>query len=334
MGELERKAVQRLAFEIAVGINEVTPITVNALATLALLGVHERALTLREVCDLLAPVLDYIERRDLPRGEVAALRDEQSLEVVLEQLSLAKVVTVYRGGLEPVYSIESGAYLEAAFYRNSAVHWFVNRAIVELSILAAVDKATQELDDGADTDPLRTGWEEAFRLRDLLKFEFFFPERNEFSEQLTAEMLLIDPDWNHRTRDTLSVEILAQLTASGFMMAHRVLRSFFDAQLVVAERLADRGDAAIEDRKQFIDECVAVGKQMLLQQRLHSPESVSTELFNSALKLAANYDLVEPDDATELAARRAEFAERLRVIGIRIARAAALDPSNLPVSER
>lgn len=334
VGELERKAVQRLAFEIAVGINQVTPITVNALATLALLGVHERALTLREVRDLLAPVLDYIERRDLPCGELAALREEQSLEVVLEQLSLAKVVTVYRGGLEPVYSIESGAYLEAAFYRNSAVHWFVNRAIVELSILAAVDKATQDLDDGVDTDPLRTGWEEAFRLRDLLKFEFFFPERNEFSAQLTAEMLLIDPEWNHRTRDTLSVEILAQLTASGFMMAHRVLRSFFDAQLVVAERLADRGDAAIEDRKQFIDECVAVGKQMMLQQRLHSPESVSTELFTSALKLAANYDLVEPDDATGLAVRRAEFAERLRVIGIRIARAAALDPSNLPVSER
>src|SRR5690606_31698218 len=123
--ELERKAVQRLAFEIAAGINEVTPITVNALATLALLGVHERALTLREVRDLLAPVLDYIERRDLPSGEVAALREEQSLEVVLEQWSLAKVATVYRGWLERLYSIESEAYLEAAFYRNSAVHWFV-----------------------------------------------------------------------------------------------------------------------------------------------------------------------------------------------------------------
>ncbi|MCP2317362.1 glycerol-3-phosphate acyltransferase [Nocardia amikacinitolerans] len=327
--ERERKAVQRLAFEIAVGINAVTPITVNSLVTLALLGVDERALTLGEVCALLAPVLGYIEKRDLPSGELDALREETSLAVVLEQLSLAKVVTVYRGGLEPVYSIESGAHLEAAFYRNSAVHWFVNRAILELSILAAVDSGAP--------DQLRTGWDEAFRLRDLLKFEFFFPDRAEFTTQITAEMLLVDPEWNGRSRkDTLGSDILGKLTASGFMMAHRVLRSFFDAQLVVAERLAARDPGAAIDRKEFLDECVSVGRQMLLQQRLHSPESVSTELFGSALKLADNHGLLRPvsstsaKDRTELIARRTEFADRLRGIGARIAQAAALDPSNIP----
>lgn len=325
--ELERKAVQRLAFEIAVGINDVTPITVNALVTLALLGVHERALTLGEVRAVLAPVLGYIEKRGLPRGELAALRDEHSVAVVLEQLSLARVVTVYRGGLEPVYSIEPGAHLEAAFYRNSAVHWFINRAILELGILAVVESAA--------TDPLKTGWDEVYRLRDLLKFEFFFPERREFAEQLTAEMLLVDPDWYIHTRaDTRAEEILDKLGASGFMMAHRVLRSFVDAQLVVAERLAARDPAVELDRKQFTAECVAVGKQMLLQQRLHSPESVSTELFASALKLAENHGLLEPvahDSAkrrAELTQRRTEFAELLRALGARISRAASLDPSN------
>ncbi|KIA66312.1 glycerol-3-phosphate 1-O-acyltransferase [Nocardia vulneris] len=327
IAELERKAVQRLAFEIAVGINAVTPVTVNALVTLALLGVHERALTLGEVRTVLAPVLGYIEKRDLPHGELAALRDDQGLAVVLEQLSLAKVVTVYRGGLEPVYSIEAGAHLEAAFYRNSAVHWFVHRAILELSILAALDS------DGADQ--LSTGWDEAFRLRDLLKFEFFFPERAEFAEQMTAEMLLLDPEWHSHTREnTLGSEVMTRLTDSGFMMAHRVLRSFFDAQLVVAERLAARDPETEIDRKQLIAECVAVGKQMMLQQRLHSPESVSTELFTSALKLADNYGLLDrvSDDSAktraELTERRVEFADRLRTIGTRISQAAALDPSN------
>lgn len=338
-GEEERLAVQRLAFDVAVGINSVTPITVNALVTLVLLGVHQRALTRTEVCEVLTPVLDYIEQRDLPRGEIAKLRDEQSLAVVLEQLSLAKVVTVYRSGVEPVYSIEAGAHLEAAFYRNSAVHWFVDRAIVELAILAAVDAAPDDPSGdavGPDADALEIGWEEAYQLRDLLKFEFFFPDRAEFAERITAEVLLIDPRWRSRSRDTLGSEILTALTGTGFMMAHRVLRSFFDAQLVVAERLTARDPAAPIDRKQFVDECVSVGRQMLLQQRLHSTESVSTELFGSALKLAANRGLLEPADpesmesVTELAARRAEFAERLRTIGFRISQAATLDPSNLP----
>ncbi|MBF6332581.1 glycerol-3-phosphate 1-O-acyltransferase [Nocardia transvalensis] len=318
--EQERKAIQRLAFEVAVGINRVTPITVNALVTLALLGVHERALTLGEVRAVLLPVLGYIERRELPSGELAVLRDDQGLAVVLEQLSLAKVVTVYRGGLEPVYSIEPGAHLEAAFYRNSAVHWFVDRAILELAILTAVE--------APEGDQLRVGWDAAFRLRDLLKFEFFFPERAEFATQLTREMLLVDRDWHRRTADgTLGADLLAELAGSGFIMAHRVLRSFFDAQLVVAERLADHDAGAPPDHKQFIDECLAVGRQMLLQQRLHSPESVSSELFSGALKLADNHGLLRPD-GTDLSARRRAFADELRAIGARISRAATLDPSH------
>ena len=40
---------------------------------------------------------------------------------------------------------------------------------------------------------------------------------------------------------------------------------------------------------------------MLLQGRLHGPESLSRELFASALKLAANLDLVGPG-GEELAA--------------------------------
>ncbi|MGV9675097.1 glycerol-3-phosphate 1-O-acyltransferase [Nocardia sp. NPDC003482] len=319
--EQERKAVQRLAFEVAVGINRVTPITVNALVTLALLGVHERALTLGEVRAVVLPVLGYIERRGLPGGELATLRDDQGLAVVLDQLSVAKVVTVYRGGLEPVYSIEAGAHLEAAFYRNSAVHWFVNRAILELAVLTSVE--------AQEGDQLRVGWDTAYRLRDLLKFEFFFPERAEFGEQLSAEMLLVDPDWHRRTADggTVGSDILAKLADTGFIMAHRVLRSFFDAQLVVAERLAAHDPTTPVDRKRFIEDCLAVGRQMLLQQRLHSPESVSSELFTTALKLADNHGLLQPD-GDDLTARRRAFADELRTLGQRISRAATLDPSN------
>ncbi|WP_030517477.1 glycerol-3-phosphate 1-O-acyltransferase [Nocardia sp. NRRL WC-3656] len=318
VSDRQRKAVQRLAFEVAVGINAVTPVTVNALVTLALLGVHERALTLGEVRQTLEPVRGYIERRALPTGELDTLRDDQGLAAILEQLSLARVVTVYRGGLEPVYSIEAGAHLEAAFYRNSAVHWFVNRAILELAILEVADEQA-----GA-APGIEVIWDAAYRLRDLLKFEFFFPDRIEFAAAMSAELLLLDRDWEQRGS---AAELVCALADSGFIMAHRVVRSFFDAQLVVAERLAAADPAAPLDRKQFIDECLAVGRQMLLQQRLHSTESVSSELFSSAVKLAENYGLLDPG-TPDLARRRRELADELRTIGARISRAAALDPSN------
>src|SRR3712207_9179879 len=73
------------------------------------------------------------------------------------------------------------------------------------------------------------------------------------------------------------------LCRAGFLIAHRVLRSFVDAQLVVAERLAARDPREPVEEKAFLAECGGVGQQMLLQGRLHGPESdrKSTRLNSS-----------------------------------------------------
>jgi glycerol-3-phosphate O-acyltransferase len=102
------------------------------------------------------------------------------------------------------------------------------------------------------------------------------------------------------------------------LLAHRVLRSFVDAQLVVAERLAARDPRSPVTQPAFLDECSGVGRQMLLQGRLHGPESLSRELFGSALALAANLDLVDPG-REELARRRQEWAGQLRDVAARVA---------------
>ncbi len=115
-------------------------------------------------------------------------------------------------------------------------------------------------------------WDEAMRLRDLLKFEFFFPERDAYRERISAELERLDPDWE--TADGRDV-----LCGAPLLVAHRVLRSFVDAQLVVAERLAARDPRTPVVESEFLDECSGVGQQMLLQGRLHGPESLSRELF-------------------------------------------------------
>jgi len=80
---------------------------------------------------------------------------------------------------------------------------------------------------------------------------------------------------------------------------------------VMAERLTARDPHDAVDRSEFVRECLGVGRQMLLQGRLHSAESVSQELFASALALAANRDLVDPGRA-DLHARREAFAAEIR----------------------
>jgi glycerol-3-phosphate O-acyltransferase len=287
-----RLTLQKVAFEVAVGINRVTPVMATALVTLALLGVRDRALTLGQVRHVLEPVRAYVVERGLPHSG-DDLRSAAGVQRVLAALTAENVVTTYAGGEEPVYAIERGQHLVAAFYRNSAIHHFVDRAIAELMLLG----------------PPGDRWDEAARLRDLLKFEFFFPDRATHNAQLTAELQRVTPDW----ADADGRDVLCE---AGFLIAHRVLRSFVDAQLVVALRLAARDPGTPVQEREFLDECGGVGQQMLLQGRLHGPESLSRELFASALKLAGNRGLVgagaDPSGRTELAARRRAFAAEVR----------------------
>ncbi len=299
-GEERRLALQKAAFEVAVGINRATPVTATALVTLALLGVRDRALTLAQVRAVLDPLRAYVRDRDLPQSG-GPLDTDGGVRRVLAALIASNVVTVVAGGEEPVYAIERGQHLVAAFYRNSAIHHVVDRALAELVLLS----------------PPGQRWDTAFALRDQLKFEFFFPDRDGFRTRLTEELERLHPDWDRVDGPTV-------LRRAPFLVAHRVLRSFVDAQLVVAERLAARPPRKPLQDKEFLDECGGVGQQMLLQGRLHGPESLSRELFAGALRLAAQLDLVDPG-REELGERRAAFAERLRDVVARVRRIDEID---------
>jgi glycerol-3-phosphate O-acyltransferase len=69
--------------------------------------------------------------------------------------------------------------------------------------------------------------------------------------------------------------------------------------------------------KEFLAECVGVGRQYRLQGRTRSPESISEELFRNGLKLAANRDLVDAG-REELGAGREAFADELRGVVDRV----------------
>jgi glycerol-3-phosphate O-acyltransferase len=66
---------------------------------------------------------------------------------------------------------------------------------------------------------------------------------------------------------------------------------------------------------------------------VQSAESVSSVLFATALKLASNRGLLEPD-AEDLATRRAEFATELRQVIRRVDAVAALAASRRAAPHR
>jgi glycerol-3-phosphate O-acyltransferase len=305
--------VERVAFEVSHRINRATPITETALVTLALLGSEERALTLEELRVTLEPLLDYVRVRQLPTTGALDLNTTEGIAKALDALGRHGVVAHYDGGSDPVWWIGPSRHLEAAFYRNSVVHFLLGRAIAEL-VLVRVSEAQMP-------DAVVDGWEEALRIRDLLKFEFFFARKQVFGQELREELELIDPGWERRAGEPGAAQ--DALERSRLLLAPRVLASFLEAYLVAAERLAARDPAAPVEEKAFVARCLGVAHQQRLQGRLKSTESISRELFSNALKLAANRGLLD-EDAADLPERREALAEELRTLVRRVNRLRAL----------
>lgn len=302
-------ALEKVAFRICDGINEVTPVTPTSLISFALLGSRDVALSLQQIRGLTEPLLDYCAAGGVP-GPIAELHTEAGLRVGLDSLVEAGVAECYDGGTEPVWRIASDRHHVAAFYRNSALHHLVGRAIVELALVEVQRRRRTE-----DVDVLEAAWGAALRLRDLLKFEFFFAEKPRFREQLIEELALVAPDWRERAAESGGGGVGSMLAELRPPVAHRTLRCFFDAQLVVAQLLAARDPRQAYDRKALIAECQAVGTQMLLQGELHGAEAVGRELFASAIDLAANRDLVDPGREEVRVARQAWLTEVRAVLG-------------------
>jgi len=296
----KRLAMQKMAFEVAWRILRDTPINATGLVSALLLTTNGVALTLSQIHHTLQDSLDYLERHLAPMTESARrLRAPEGVRSALDALSGGHPVTRIDGGREPVWRIAPQDEHEAAFYRNTIVHVFLESSIVELALAHAAR---------ADGDRVEEFWRQAMRLRDLLKFEFYFADSAAFREHL-ADELAHYPDWEARVAAG-AAEVDKLLLDKKPLMSHAMLRPFFEAYEIVADVLRDA--PADIDEKDLTKRALGLGRQYAAQHRVRNVESVSALLFATARQVAADQHLLKP--SPDLAERRQAFLDELRTI--------------------
>lgn len=293
--------LNKLAFEVCFRINRATPITGSALVAVVLLSARGQPLSLSAIRVALEGYLAYARRRGIPLTPGAGVDDLRVLQSTLGRLESQGVVARESGAEAPRYAVVEDAHLQIAYYRNSIVHFFLPGAIAELALLAAAEAPPAEREARL--------WREAFGLRDLLKFEFFFEDKDEFLGTYRAELARLAPDWRDRL-DGGPDGVLALLGVAETLSSDMMLRAFLESYLIVADELASRRDEAIGPEAPFLARCEARGACYSKDRVIRSPEAVSRHLFATGLKLAVNRGLGERRD--DLAARRAAFAAELR----------------------
>ncbi|EPQ48042.1 Glycerol-3-phosphate acyltransferase [Mycobacterium sp. 012931] len=297
--------IERIALDVEHRINRATPVTPTAVVSLALLGA-DRSLSISEVLATVRPLASYIAARNWAVAGAADLTNRSTIRWTLHQMVASGVVRVYDAGTEAVWGIGEDQHLVAAFYRNTAIHILVDRAIAEMALLAAAEISVMSADSSVAPATVR---DEALRLRELLKFEFLFSARAQFEKDLADEVRLIGPV-EDITKAVNTADVRELLESADLLLAHLVLRPFLDAYHIVADRLAALEDESF-DEEAFLAECLDVGKQWELQRRIANAESRSMELFKTALRLARHRELVDGADFADVSRRRRQFADEV-----------------------
>ena len=258
----DRLVVEKLAFQIANQINARITLTPVSLVCSALTGAGRRALTLPELEHQVQRMTEYAERRGIAAAPEVEQGGKAAVEAGVAALRQSGVVEVYDGGLEPVYSISGDKHLVASFYRNTVIHFFLVSAIASLA-----QRAAQETRSVLD-------W--SLRLRDILKFEFFFREREAFAAEVEEEL-------THLVREEQrGLDPIGAATPG-------ILLDYLESYWVATETLANLppGEVCVPGAE-LLQRCHAVGRQKLLQGRVHAPQLLSNLNFTNALKLADN----------------------------------------------
>jgi glycerol-3-phosphate O-acyltransferase len=283
----------KLAFEVMYRIGQATPITPAAVVSIALLQAGGAARTIEELAGTCADLDGFIESHHLPTTEPLYLEDPSEVRRVIDLLAEHGNVVTFNG-TRPVYYLKPDQALRAAYYRNVVVHHFVPRGVIELALAMVGPGAVGKIEEDL--------WKAVDGIRDLLKFEFFFPEKDRLRSAIRADLDISVPGWTRMTAATI-------LTRLSPPIAPWAIVPFLESYLVVADALADASSEREFNEKEFISRAMKLGEEYRLMGRV-SADSVSTVAFRQALALAGNRGLLKPGPAAAMA--RAEFAEEVR----------------------
>jgi glycerol-3-phosphate O-acyltransferase len=296
----DRRALERIAFAVAVEANRVTPLTVTSVMCLILLGTAPRGVTEAEMIATIARITAWARERCIRLSRELEGGDAAALAATLDTLVEGGLLTRFEAGSETVYSIDPAKHPMASYYRNIIAHHFLDRAMIELALF--------ELRDTDSKDSTAAFWTRIDRLRDLFKFEFFYPPRGEHLAALEAELERIDPAWAKRlaSGDRGVAQLIRRCQP---MVGHAILLPFAEAYSVVADILARARPGDPVDEKMLLDAALIEGRQAWLLRRISSEASIGKLLFANALSQMRHMGLAETATPDGLRARRALLVE-------------------------
>jgi glycerol-3-phosphate O-acyltransferase len=306
----DRLALSKIAFQVAVEVNRITPITLPSLVSMSLLGTSPQALTTAELATEVQALLAWAIERDIRISDDFDSDHGKHMRDLLEIMLGEGFISRYDEGPDVVFGIAPDQHPLTSYYRNTVIHFFVNKAIIELAII--------RLNETAPEDPLQQFWDEVDRLRDLFKFEFFYSPTEMFHAEIRTELERCLPDWESLIGGGTAtfIQVVEGLAP---LVAHTTLLIYVEAYRIVADLLARLPADQGLDEKNCVSQALKYGRQALLQRRISSEASIGKLLFQNGYKVFQHQGMTEAGGSEVVEARR-DAARQLRELALRLNR--------------
>ncbi len=277
----DNKQISSIAFELVHNINKATPVTTTSLICTSLLT--KFALKKRGLENVVTALMDLMESHKpdalVDRGKALG----QSVQDALNLLTRAKIIQQIGTGLDAKYSIVPEQYLTATYYSNMAVHHLYHQAFIELAILKIADVKPRQR--------VKAFWEEIMLLRDLFKFEFFYSNKSEFSEEIENDLKFLEPDWESQFSNP-KYDLKKLLQGQRILISPVVLNTYVEAYKVVGHSLLSLEEDRSYNDRQLLRTCLFLGEEMHWKGQIHRVDSVSKPFIQNGIRLAQNKGLI------------------------------------------
>lgn len=305
----DRMALSRIAFDASVSANRVTPLTVTSIMCLVLLGTAPRGATADELARVTRYLADWAKARGIRLTDELDAFDRQAIRATADTLVNSGLILRDDEGSDTVYTIEPSKHPMASYYRNSVIHHFLPKTLIELALFRIEEE--DELEDA----PARF-WAEVDRLRDLFKFEFFYQPREIFRREIEEELDRTDGQWSaHLVGGPRGIKALIRRFQP--LLGHAALLPFVEAYIVVFEQLVRLKTGEVLSQQDCVEQGLVEGRQAYMLRRISSEASIGKILFENGYKLAEHMELTGPTDS-ETAIRRRNVLSELRALARRM----------------
>lgn len=298
--------LSRFALELVHKINQVTPVTTASLICISLLSKFSlsKAGIENDVVDLMQLIEQYKPDALVDRGKPIG----KSVQTALNLLQRAKLILQHGESIDAKYVLNSENYLQATYYANMSVHQLYHRAFIELALLKSTEAKLENRQAAF--------WEEIMELRSLFKFEFFYSRRLQFTEEIEANLEILDKNW-HVLIEGAKAKKIGFLEAQEVIVAPVVLHSYIEAYQVVAYALQNWNTDRPFEEKTFIEDCLFLSQEMHWQGRIQRIGSISKPFLLNGIRLVQNLDIIPTAKADKKKEIQA-FLEELQALANRI----------------